>query len=620
MTAAVYLVLLLLAAIFAPLVATHDPAELAVGKPFSGPAAAHWLGTDDLGRDLWSRLVYGARVSMKTGLQIIVLALAASVPIGLFSGYRGGKVDNVIMRIMDALSSVPALVLALAIVGVLGPGLTNASIAIAIAVTPGFVRFVRGQTLAVRQETFVEASHSLGTRERTILRKRILPNVASPLIVTVALASGAVLIAESGLSLLGLGSQPPESSWGSMLQRGYQVILTHPWQVIVPGTALALTVLAFNLLGDGLRDALGLGVPKAVGLRGRLGLTTVGDRSDPPPAVPAPATIAPTDGPAPLLTVSGLTVEFLTEAGPVTVVDDVGFSVAPGEVLGIVGESGSGKSVTSLSIMRLIPSPPGRIVRGSVVFDGRDLLSLPFAEMRKVRGNDISMVFQDPMTSLNPAYTVGNLLGEAVRLHQDVNRAGARARALELLELVGIPDPKRRLDDYPHQLSGGMRQRVLIAMALASRPRLLIADEPTTALDVTVQAQILDLLRSLQAELGMAIIFVTHDLGVVADLCDRVLVMYAGQVVEQATVTDLFDRPRHPYTQGLLRAMPQVAGRSERLVAIRGTVPPPTALPFGCRFHPRCDHATDACRAEPVELLVRGDRPVRCVLSEELVP
>jgi peptide/nickel transport system permease protein len=544
------------------------------------------------------------------------MALVVSVPIGLFSGYRGGKVDNVIMRIMDALSSVPALVLALAIVGVLGPGLTNTSIAIAIAVTPGFVRFVRGQTLAVRQETFVEASHSLGTRERTILRKRILPSVASPLIVTVALASGAVLIAESGLSLLGLGSQPPESSWGSMLQRGYQVILTHPWQVIVPGTALALTVLAFNLLGDGLRDALGLGVPKATGLRGRLGLTTV---TAAPQSTPAP-TPTGDDGASPLLTVSGLTVEFVTEAGPVTVVEDVGFSVAPGEVLGIVGESGSGKSVTSLSIMRLIPSPPGRIVRGSVVFDGRDLLTLPFAEMRKVRGNDISMVFQDPMTSLNPAYTVGNLLGEAVRLHQDVNRAGARARALELLELVGIPDPKRRLDDYPHQLSGGMRQRVLIAMALSSRPRLLIADEPTTALDVTVQAQILDLLRSLQAEFGMAIIFVTHDLGVVADLCDRVLVMYAGQVVEQATVTDLFDRPRHPYTQGLLRAMPQVAGRSERLVSIRGTVPPPTALPAGCRFHPRCDHATDACRAEPVELLVRGDRPVRCVLAEELVP
>jgi oligopeptide/dipeptide ABC transporter ATP-binding protein len=297
----------------------------------------------------------------------------------------------------------------------------------------------------------------------------------------------------------------------------------------------------------------------------------------------------------------------------------VSFGVDAGEVVALVGESGSGKTVSSLAIMRLVASPPGRITSGSVTFAGRDLLSLSFKEMREVRGDQIAMAFQDPMTSLNPAFTIGTQLVDTIRLHRTMSKSAARERARELLELVGIPDPERRLGDYPHQLSGGMRQRALLALALSCEPKLLIADEPTTALDVTVQAQILDLLRSLQERTGMAVIFVTHDLGVVADLCSRVLVMYAGQVVEEASVEELFAHPRHPYTEGLLAAIPQAETSGERLASIPGVVPSAIAMPTGCRFHPRCPYAIPECETVPVELTTVSDRHrARCIRVDEI--
>lgn len=607
MVAATFLVLLVLAAIFAPLIAAFDPNQQGVGMRFEGPSTRHWLGTDDLGRDTFSRLLFGSRVSLRTGAQVLVLALLFAVPVGLVSGFRGGLVDNVIMRFMDALASVPGLVLALAVVGILGHGLERVAIALAIVIAPSFVRLVRAQTLAVREETFIEASESIGTPERVVLRKRVLPNVISPLIVAVALASGSVLVAESSLALLGFGPKPPQATWGGMLQRGYTVIFTEPWQILIPGLVLAATVLAFNTLGDGIRDALGLGLPRVAGVKGRLGLTSVKNS-------PAVANATPTDE---LLNVRGLTVEFHTHAGPVTVVDDVSLSVRRGEVLGLVGESGSGKSVTSMSIMRLLPTPPARIVRGSVTFDGRELLTASFEEMRRIRGREISMVFQDPMTSINPAFTVGNQIIEIIRRHNGGSKAVAERRAEELLNMVGIPDPRRRLEDYPHQMSGGMRQRVLLAMALAAEPRLLIADEPTTALDVTVQAQILDLIRKLQQEMDLAVIFVTHDLGVVADICDRVAVMYAGQIVEESDVDSLFERPRHPYTEGLLAAIPQVDESDKAMVSIPGVVPAAAFMPQGCRFAPRCAYATSEC-SQPVELVFGDERHVRCIHTDRL--
>ncbi len=311
---------------------------------------------------------------------------------------------------------------------------------------------------------------------------------------------------------------------------------------------------------------------------------------------------------APLLSVRDLSVAF----GRNTVVEGVSFDLAPGEILGVVGESGSGKSVTALSIMRLIPSP-GRVT-GRIDFAGQDLMALPEPRMREIRGRDIAMIFQEPMTSLNPVFTCGDQVMEALVHHRGLDRAGARAEALKLLKLVEIPSAERRLDDYPHQLSGGMRQRVMIAMALACRPKLLLADEPTTALDATIQAQILDLLRGLQRELGMAVVLITHDLGVVSEVAHRVLVMYAGRVVETSPAAEVFARPLHPYTEGLLASIPRLEGPIERLDAIPGQVPTPDAMPAGCRFAPRCRYAEPACAASPPPLAPRGEgRAAACI-------
>ena len=316
-----------------------------------------------------------------------------------------------------------------------------------------------------------------------------------------------------------------------------------------------------------------------------------------------------------LLSVRNLTTVFRNAEGQdITVLDRVSFDLASGEVLGIVGESGSGKSVTALSIMGLI-TPPGRIAGGKIIFQGKNLVSGPPGELRQIRGALISMIFQEPMSSLNPVFSIGDQIMESLRYHQKISRRDARQRAVKLLERVELPAAAQRLDDYPHQLSGGQRQRVMIAMALACDPQILIADEPTTALDVTIQAQILDLLRQLQAELGMAVIMITHDLGVIAQFAQRVLVMYAGRIVEQATVRDLFTQPGHPYSQGLLASIPQLDGQIQRLTAIEGSVPSPDALPPGCAFAPRCAYAKPPCRERTPQLmpLAQGGQSAACI-------
>ena len=322
----------------------------------------------------------------------------------------------------------------------------------------------------------------------------------------------------------------------------------------------------------------------------------------------------------PLLELEDLRTWFHTDDGVVRAVDGVSFTLRAGETLAVVGESGSGKSVSALSILRLVPRPPGRYEGGTVRFRGQDLLALSEPEMRKIRGKEISMIFQEPMTSLNPVYTCGEQILEAVVLHEGVDRKAGRARAIEMLQLVGIPSPEQRVDEYPHQMSGGMRQRVMIAMALACRPQVLIADEPTTALDVTIQAQILDLLKRLQQELGMAVLLITHDLGVVAETADRVAVMYAGQVVESCDVRSAFQRTLHPYTAGLLHSLPRIGENRERLKVIPGNVPNPLHFPRACRFHPRCPVAIEKCRTEPPPMLAfeGGDHRSRCWRSEEI--
>ncbi|HSE98141.1 MAG TPA: ABC transporter ATP-binding protein [Blastocatellia bacterium] len=316
-----------------------------------------------------------------------------------------------------------------------------------------------------------------------------------------------------------------------------------------------------------------------------------------------------------LLEVSDLKVYFDTDDGTVKAVDGVSFRIFPGETLGLVGESGCGKSVTAFSILKLLDSPPARYAGGSILFQGKNLLSLDEKSMRRVRGSLISMIFQEPMSSLNPIMTIGKQIGEAILEHRKVSRREAREIAIEMLRRVRIASPETRFDEYPHQMSGGMKQRAMIAMALACRPRLLIADEPTTALDVTIQAQILDLLRELQRELDMSALLITHDLGVVAETCDRVAVMYAGKIVEYATVIDLFEKPRHPYTHGLFRSLPTITEKRDSLEAIQGAVPNPLDFPSGCRFRTRCPMAEEICRQEPPLREIAKDHFVACHLA-----
>ncbi|OGP87782.1 MAG: peptide ABC transporter ATP-binding protein [Deltaproteobacteria bacterium RBG_16_48_10] len=320
----------------------------------------------------------------------------------------------------------------------------------------------------------------------------------------------------------------------------------------------------------------------------------------------------------PLLEVRSLSTHFFTEEGVVRAVENVSFEIYPGEILGLVGESGCGKSVTGLSILKLIPTPPGQIVSGELFFDGKDLLKFEEREMEKVRGNEISMIFQEPMTSLNPVFTIGDQIMEAILLHQGVDKAEAKRRAIEMLDRVRIPSPEKRIDSYPHQLSGGMRQRAMIAMALSCQPKLLVADEPTTALDVTIQAQVLQLLKEIQREMGMAVMLITHDLGVVSEIADRVAVMYAGRIFEYGPIEAVFGKIGNPYTKGLMSSIPQLDERKKRLHAIPGQVPNPMDLPVGCKFHPRCYLMVNECKEEePALFQVNGDHFSRCIRWQE---
>jgi peptide/nickel transport system ATP-binding protein len=629
----VFLLVVIVAAIFAPLVAPHPPDVQDINAVNAGPSAAHWLGTDDLGRDILSRLIWGARISLRAAFEIVALAAVFAIPLGLIAGFFRGTVDTVIMRTMDALFSFPPLILALTVAALLGADVNDAAIAIAIVFIPGFVRLLRGEVIAVREEAYIESARSLGANSNRLIGRHVLPNVASPIIIQLALSLGFALLAEAGLSFLGVGEQPPTPSWGGMLQEGFQFINSSPWALIFPGLAIMLSVLAFNLVADGLRDSLGRERPagsspvagETEGRRHRFGRMPAASRQAAPP-VESPS--------AALLEVDHLKVEFLTRGGWLPVMEDASFSIQRGQTLGLVGESGSGKTVSALAVMGLLPAKVSRL-SGSIRFEGQELTSISPAKLRQLRGNEMAMIFQEPMTSLNPAYTVGNQIAEQVRTHLGLSRAEAWKAAVRALDRVEIPQAGVRARDYPHAFSGGMRQRVMIAMALSCSPKLLIADEPTTALDVTTQAQIIDLLHVLQREDDMAIIFVTHDLGVIADVADDVVVMYAGQIAEQAAAARLFVRPRHPYTEALLDSIPQLTPKGEPLHAIPGMVPRPDRVPTGCRFAPRCSYAQDACRSAPVPLVAPADvaaRPdgngegstassslVRCVRMDELV-
>ncbi|MCT9088958.1 dipeptide/oligopeptide/nickel ABC transporter permease/ATP-binding protein [Streptomyces sp. ASQP_92] len=601
-----WLALLTLTTTGAPLLAPHGPLDQDLSQVLVGPSAGHWMGTDNLGRDLLSRLLFGGRSTLLAVAEALAVYLLIGVSLGLASGFLGGWVDRLTTRAADLLFALPGIIIVLVVLSVFPGNLHAAMVTFAILGSPGLIRVLRSQTLSIREELYVAAARVAGLTQTQILRRHVLPRLTSMVIVQSALFAAIVVIIQSGLGFLGLGAQPPNPSWGGLVADASQAIDRDPWMLVPAGVPLVVTVLALGMLGDTIRDA-------AIE---RWAVSQMGRPTPPAEAArePVAAEGAGEPDPTALLSVRGLSVEI---AGT-PVVQNVSFDVHAGQTLGVVGESGCGKSVTSLAVLGLVPGG-GRITGGHVVFDGTDLVGAP-AALDAVRGSRIAYVSQEPMVALDPTYTVGRQLAEAVRRHQRLRGRAVYERVGELLAMVNIPAPEAVARRYPHQLSGGMAQRVAIALALAGGPKLLIADEPTTALDVTVQAEILTLLRDLQARTSMAVLVVTHDWGVVADLCHRAVVMYAGQIVEQAQVEAMFDRPFHPYTAGLLAANPHLASDGETLPTIPGTVPAPRDWPPGCRFAARCTLATERCTGEPVTLTVPApDRLTRCVHSSQLL-
>jgi peptide/nickel transport system permease protein len=595
-----FLLVVLLCALFSGWIAPHDPFAPHIRQRLAPPGAVYWLGTDDLGRDVLSRLVYGARTALLASVESVGLGLLVGVSAGLVAGYAGGWTDRIAMRIADVLQSIPAILLALALISVLGKGLVNAMLAVGVIFSITFLRITRAVVLAERERLYVDAARVLGLRPASILLVQILPNVAAPLVVQASISLGTALLIEAMLSFLGVGADSAQVSWGAMLETARQFQAEQPLLPLMPGLAITLTVLAFNLLGDALREAL---LPHGPVSAAPPADVRAASRAGGAPERPAPGV---------LLEVRDLTVRTRSLDQPAELLSSVSLSIRKGEVLGLVGESGSGKSMTAAAILGLLPRGV-EVASGHVFFGQTELTAMAQDDLRQVRGARIGMVFQDPVGALSPVHTIGQQLADAILAHDDVSRSQARERAADLLQLVGVPDARRRLDDYPHQFSGGMAQRVVIAGALACNPELLVADEPTTALDVTIQAQVLDLLADLRQRLGMSVLLITHDLGVVADMCDRVCVMYAGQVVEHGEVAQVLTAPRHPYTRAVLDAMPGGGGAARRLAAIPGRVPPAWAWPRACRFHPRCAHAGEACSAvEPdMEAGVRCLRPLQ---------
>ena len=595
-------VALIAVAVLAPVLAPFDPGQADVLNRLKGPSALHWLGTDEIGRDTYSRLVYGTRTAVKTSFEAVGLAILLGVPFGLLVGYFGGWWDRIAMRAIDIAQSVPSLIFAFAVIAILGRGTNQTAIAVAIVFAIILLRIARGLVLRERELLYVDAARVSGLSTIRILFREILPNVLGPLIVESALMLGSAILLVTMLSFLGLGLDADTPDWGSMLDDARKHQFVHPFMALPPGLAIMFAVLLFNFAGDSLRDAF-MGQSRHHGRAPR----TLKLEAQTVPTAARPADTGD------VVAVDGLRVRFPGEAGrPLEILSDVTFSLRRGETVGLVGESGSGKSTTGMAMVGLLP--PTAASSGQIWLGDRDLLAISPAEAEKLRGSEVAVIFQDPVGAFSPVHTVGQQLIEPLQNHQGLSKEEATRRAVELLDLVGIPAAAKRINDYPHQFSGGMAQRAMIAMALSCGPKVLIADEPTSALDVTVQAQVLGLLDKLSAQFDMAVLLITHDLGVVAKSCDRVLVMYAGQIVEEGKVESVLLNPRHPYTHALLKATPRNEAPAGRLPTVPGAVPPPWNWPQGCRFSPRCPYAVDRCTTGEV-LFING---VRCIRADEL--
>ncbi|HGN1704511.1 TPA: ABC transporter permease subunit [Providencia rettgeri] len=559
----VILSVIMLLALLAPWLPLDNPDETdLVNRLLPVFSSGHVLGTDHLGRDILSRLLWGTRVSLMVGISATLIAAVFGTLIGLVAGYAGHRTDTVLMRCIDMLMAFPYILLALAIVAVLGPGLLNALYAIALVNIPFFARNIRGLTVGLRDRDFIQAARLSGKNHFQVLLTEVLPNVLPIIVVTMSTTIGWMILETAGLSFLGLGTQPPNADLGSMLGQGRAQMFVAPHVALVPGIMIFLIVISFNLLGDGVRDILDPRLKS--GALHRSQPMTQTDRVNIP---------AKSQGEQAVLEVKDLAVAFRHGHQLHPTVKEISFTVGAGECLGLIGESGSGKSVTALSIMGLLASPPAVITGGGVYVKHEEMLSLPLSVMQRRRGARVSYIFQDPLTTLHPQFTIGVQLQEAITAHQTLPNQTAKEKAIELLDSVGIPDAVQRFNAYPHELSGGQRQRVGIAMALANDPVLIIADEPTTALDVTVQARILELLNKLRRERGVALLFITHDFAVINQICDRVAVMQQGEIVETGATQTVLQSPQHPYTQRLIASVPKLGEGRQFLMQIAALYP-----------------------------------------------
>ncbi|GAA2877043.1 dipeptide/oligopeptide/nickel ABC transporter permease/ATP-binding protein [Nonomuraea rubra] len=532
LASALVLAAILLAVLFAPALSPQAPDASSLRDAFAGPAAGHPLGFDSAGRDILSRLLHGGRNTLGGAALALAVALALGVPAGLLAGYYGGWFDSAASWTVNLIMALPAMVVLLASRAILGSTVWVLMVVLGFLVAPAFFRLVRGIVAGVRNELYVDAARVSGLSDTRIVARHILVVVRAPIIIQIALVSGIAIGLQAGLEFLGIGSGDVPT-WGAMLNEAFKNIQREPLLLLWPGLALGLTSGALVLLAAALRDALE-------------------DRPAAPVPARAPAVVhEPREG---LLSVRDLAVAYPGRE----VVHGVDLDVRAGEIVGLVGESGSGKTQTAFAVLGILPEN-GRIVRGSITIEGEEVVGLPERRHRALRGTVVAYVPQEPMSNLDPAFTIGSQLVEPIRHKLGLSRAEARARVLELLAQVEIADPERAFRSYPHEISGGMAQRVLIAGAMSCDPKLLIADEPTTALDVRVQAEVLGLLRRLQAERGLGVLLVTHNLGVVADLCDRVAVMREGRIVETGTAEQVLSAPEDPYTRKLLGAVLEVS-------------------------------------------------------------
>ena len=601
------LVFILLLAIFAPLIAPYDSSSTSsagLSDIYNPPSAQHWFGTDDAGQDVFSNFIFGARISLTVGFFAAFISIIIGGVLGLVAGFFGGRWENFIMRFTDIFLVIPDLPLMVVIVALTKPSLLNIIFVIGLLGWTTTARVVRSQTLAVKSRKFVLRARAIGAGKGHIVMHHILPLVMPILVVQAVLVVSLAILNESALSFIGLGD-PTALSWGQMLNYafGRGAMSTGAWwALVVPGFGIVWVVLGLTLLGQGLEKVLNPRLETHHLMPGRL-------------SVQKEAGVIASNKET-LLEVQNLSINYVNEGqSPARAVENISFTLKEGELIGLVGESGCGKTTLMLSLLRLLPAA-GQIVNGKVFFNGKDLVALSDEELNMIRWSGISIVFQGAMNALNPVRTVGDQIAEAITKHlPNFPKENLQARVIELLDLVGIAADHK--DNYPHQYSGGMRQRAMIAMALACDPKIIIADEPTTALDVMIQAQILELLDTLRKKLGLAIIFVTHDLGVVAEICDKVLVMYGGVTAEYADVDVIYNTAKHPYTQELLKAFPDLTKPKKKLSSIPGYPPRLDALPAGCRFAPRCPAAIARCHTEqPAQHQITDEHVASCHLVE----